>query len=71
MLVRAALMAQPLPSDWGGAISRGAAATFPITATDLMPALQGPALGNRLAELTDRWLVSDLRLTRGELLSGA
>ena len=36
-----------------------------------MPALQGPALGAKLAELTDRWLASDLRLTRQELLSGA
>jgi len=36
-----------------------------------MPAFGGAALGVRLAELTDRWLASDLRLTRDELLGGA
>jgi poly(A) polymerase len=52
-------------------VERGAAATFPITAADLMPALQGEALGARLKELEARWLASDLTLTRDALLKGA
>jgi poly(A) polymerase len=71
MLVRAALMEQALPAQWADALIRGAAAAFPVTAADLMPRLQGPALGAKLAELTDRWLASDLRLTREDLLAGS
>jgi poly(A) polymerase len=71
VLVRAAMLTQPLPPGWPKDVERGAAAIFPVTATDLMPALQGPALGARLTELTDRWLASDLRLTRDDLLAGA
>ena len=71
MLARAALMEQSLPSGWTADLARGVAATFPVSAADLMPALQGPVLGAKLAELTDRWLTSDLRMTREELLSGA
>jgi poly(A) polymerase len=71
MLARAAVMGVWLQPGWMAELSRGAKATFPVTAADLMPALQGPALGARLAQLTDRWLASDLRLTRDDLLSGS
>jgi poly(A) polymerase len=71
-LVRAALSGAPPPTGWRDEITRGKRhLAAPVTAADLMPALQGPALGARLAELTDRWLASDLRLTREDLLSGA
>ncbi len=71
IMVRAAVLLHPMPIGWASDLARGAGAAFPVTAADLMPALQGPALGLRLAEMTDRWLASDLRLTRDDLLSGA
>ena len=71
-LIRAALSGAPLPENWLDEIARGKRhVTAPVTAADLMPAFGGAALGVRLAELTDRWLASDLRLTRDELLGGA
>ncbi len=46
----------------------GAAQTFPIRAADLMPALQGPALGARLKVLEGRWIASGFALGRDQLL---
>ena len=66
---RAAMFSTPLPQDWSTDIDRGADATCPITAADLMPALSGPALGQRLRELQNTWLQSDLTLTKAQLLS--
>ncbi len=66
---RAALFETALPADWLADASRGAAAEFPVMADDLMPALQGAALGVRLRELQEKWLRSDLRLTRDQLLA--
>lgn len=71
VLLRAAVLEMPLPQGWPAEIARGAAATFPVTAADLMPALQGPALGARLKELEAEWLLSNLWKTREDLLSGA
>lgn len=71
VLLRAAVLEMPLPEGWPAEIARGAAATFPVTAADLMPGLQGPALGARLKELEAEWLVSNLWKTREDLLSGA
>lgn len=68
VLARAALLESPLPPDWQAEVARGAQATMPVKAADLMPALQGPALGARLKEAEARWLSSDLRLTRDQLL---
>ena len=67
LLARAALLS-PLPEGWQAAIARGAGARFPVAAADL-PDLSGPALGARLKELRRRWLISDLRLSREELLT--
>ncbi len=71
VLLRAALLETPLPDGWALEVARGAAASFPVTAADLMPALQGPALGARLKELEAEWLLSNLWKTREDLLSGA
>ncbi len=38
-LSRAAMFETPLPDDWQAEAERGAAAVFPVTAADLMPAL--------------------------------
>jgi poly(A) polymerase len=71
VLARAAAQETPPPAHWQAGVARGAAASFPVTAADLMPALQGEALGARLKALEARWLASDLTLTREELLKGA
>jgi poly(A) polymerase len=70
VLARAAVMAALPPARWLDDIPRGAAAAFPVTAADLMPALQGEALGAALKELETRWLQSDLTLSRDDLLKG-
>ena len=69
VLARAAVLEGPLPDDWKADVARGAASRFPVMAADLMPALAGPALGAKLAELESRWLASDLRLSRDDLLA--
>ena len=69
VLARAAVLESVLPDDWKADVARGAASRFPVTAADLMPALAGPALGAKLAELESRWLASDLRLSRDDLLA--
>ena len=69
LLARAAVLETHLPPDWQTSIARGAQATCPVSAADLMPALQGPALGQRLQHLQDRWLASDLTATRADLLA--
>jgi poly(A) polymerase len=67
-LARAALGAA-LPDGWKAAVASGAAAVFPLRAADLMPALEGRALGARLAELEERWIASEFKLTREQLLA--
>ena len=69
VLCRAAVLEMPLPSGWMAEIQRGVASTLPVTAADLMPELQGAALGVRLKQIESRWLASDLRLSRGDLLT--
>ena len=68
LLLRAALLEQPLPAQWRDDVARGAAARFPVSAADL-PGLVGPALGQELKRLEKVWLASDLRLTRSQLLA--
>lgn len=68
VLARAAVLESPLPAEWQAEIARGAAAVLPVGAADLMPGLQGAALGAALKAMESRWLQSDLRLGRNELL---
>ena len=53
ILARAAMNAAPPPTDWQAEVARGAAAQFPVRPADLMPGLQGAALGARLAAPQD------------------
>ncbi len=69
VILRAAVLELPLPQDALSEVARGALATFPITATDLMPDLTGEALGQRLKDLEARWLASNLTASRGALLN--
>jgi len=68
ILLRAALLENPLPAQWQTEVQRGAATPFPVTAADL-PHLSGPALGAELKRLKNAWLRSDLTLTRSQLLA--
>ncbi|WP_395542580.1 CCA tRNA nucleotidyltransferase [Neotabrizicola sp. sgz301269] len=71
VLLRAALTGTPPGPGWQDEVARGAAATFPVSAADLMPALQGPALGARLRALEKLWLHSGLRIGKEELLKNS
>jgi len=69
ILCRAALLESPLPANWQHDMARGVTSALPVTAADLMPALQGAALGGRLREIEARWLASDLTLDKAALLA--
>ena len=69
LALRAALgTREPDPADLAQART-AAGQTFPVTAADLMPALSGPALGQRLKALEDRWIASRFALSRADLLA--
>jgi poly(A) polymerase len=68
ILLRAALTGSAPPPDASAETERGAAAVFPVKPADLMPALEGPALGARLKELKARWIASGFALGKDELL---
>lgn len=67
-LLRAAMASQPIADDALQAVHIGAQTDFPVTARDL-PALEGPALGEKLNALKQLWLTSDLTLGKDELLA--
>jgi len=54
-----------------GLARKGEGASFPVKAADLMPDLQGPALGRKLAELEQLWIGSGFELDREALLARA
>ena len=68
-LLRAALLETAMTGTEAEEARRGAAATFPVSAKDLMPHLTGPALGEQLRRLEARWIESGFALTREELLA--
>lgn len=69
LLVLSAVLGQTLPPDDIAAAKHGAAQIFPLKAADLMDRYQGPALGRALKEAENRWLESDLTLTKDDLLA--
>jgi poly(A) polymerase len=71
ILLRAAALEQPIDAAALTAARNGSAQNFPVRAADLMPAFQGPALGDELARLEARWIGSDFTLSRKALLSEA
>jgi len=68
ILGRAALFELPPAPDWLRQAQTGAKAQFPIAAADLMPAIQGPALGEKLRSLESRWIASGFAITKSDLL---
>ncbi|NIZ11836.1 CCA tRNA nucleotidyltransferase [Phaeobacter sp. HF9A] len=69
MLLRSALLEMPLDANLETDIELGATARFPIKAKDLMPYVQGAALGQTLRELEAAWIGSGFALTRADLLA--
>ncbi|WP_028030069.1 CCA tRNA nucleotidyltransferase [Gemmobacter nectariphilus] len=68
-LITAATLGQPLPADTEATIAAAAAARFPVTAADLLPSIQGAALGATLKRLESRWIASGFALDRAALLA--
>jgi len=68
-LLRAAVLSTPLPADLRQLTDDAASQTCPVTASDLMPRFQGPALGEKLKALEQDWINSGFRLTRLDLLA--
>lgn len=68
VLLRAASLSSPISEQDLAAITRGAEQQFPVKAADLMPAFQGPSLGQKLKDLEARWIASDFELTKADLL---
>lgn len=66
--LRAALFEQPVDQQDLIQSALGAAAVFPVRASDL-PQLAGPALGQRLRELEQVWIDSTFTLTKSDLLT--
>lgn len=67
VLVQSARTGTPPPAGWPEAVARGAAAVFPLKPADLMPALQGPALGRALARAERLWIAEDFAPDAAEL----
>lgn len=68
VLIQAALTGMPPAETSRNRVEFGAAQRFPVQAADLMPTLQGAALGARLKELEARWIASGFALDRTALL---
>lgn len=67
-LLRSAMLEMPLAPDFEKDIAQGAAAQFPVTASDLMPKFSGKALGERLKQMESDWIASGFSLSRDALL---
>lgn len=69
LALRGAIAGQiPLSSEYDEA-ETGSKKVFPVKASDLMDTYKGEALGLRLAELEQRWIDSQMGLTKADLLS--
>ena len=68
LALRAASFEQELDPVQAEMARNGAAQICPVKAVDLMPALQGPALGQALNAVESRWIASDFTLSKTALL---
>jgi poly(A) polymerase len=67
--IRAAMAGQMLDRDVLRRAQFAANQVFPLSAADLMPRLQGAALGKALADAKARWIASGFTLTKDQLLA--
>lgn len=49
-------------------LQRGSYAVFPVASADLMPDFEGPALGQKLKALEQKWIASGFMLSKSDLL---
>lgn len=68
LLLQAAMLEMPFDAAALDAVIKGSRATFPVRPADLMPGYSGPALGEKLREIEDRWIASGFSLSKAELL---
>ena len=68
LLFEAASLSQPVRRAELEEIHHAAKQVFPLKAADLMPTLNGPALGIALKKAEARWISSGFTLTKAELL---
>jgi poly(A) polymerase len=68
LAVRAALLGCDLPPVATKDAWFGAGQKCPVRAADLMPEVQGEALGKRLREIEARWIASGFALSKADLL---
>ncbi|MFN3210442.1 MAG: CCA tRNA nucleotidyltransferase [Roseovarius sp.] len=68
LLLRAALLEQPVSQEALAAAQTGARAEFPVSARDLMPRFSGPAVGEALKKMEAAWIDSGFALDREALL---
>lgn len=66
-----ALLADQCDSEWEQQIKRAAASKLPIAAKDLMPALDGVALGKGLKAAETAWVASGFTMNKPELIETA
>ena len=59
---------RPVSPDWPSAIARAVGSTFPLHSTDLMPELEGAALGRALRAAEDYWIDSGFTAPKSQLL---
>lgn len=69
--IRAALLGMPPDRAALAEARNGSAATFPLQAADLMPDLQGPALGRGLATARSLWRSRKGDIAKSDLIAGA
>lgn len=68
ILLNSALFETDLPRDLERDLTVGAAASFPVSAADLMPDFTGAALGAELSRLEQLWIDSGFSLSKEALL---
>ena len=69
MMVLAASTGVPFDPKVLKAVERGGGHNFPVKAADLMPGLEGAALGAALKRLEADWIASDFKLGKDELIA--
>lgn len=69
-LVDQASMSQPADAASIDQLHRAASQTFPLQASDFMPELRGAALGDALKSAEAKWIASEFKLSKNELLAG-
>ena len=68
LAIEAASLEQLIDPALAKKIMMAAAQSFPLRAADLMPDLQGAALGKALKTAEQRWIASEFTLTKADLL---